>query len=101
VDLLLKAGANIKAVDKQGNTALMISTLNNDTDIIMLLLKRGASNDVKDQIKVTSKSHGPLPTIKTSDLGAIHPDSRLLRPVWSYLLPHPHRQDGAPAYPGR
>jgi ankyrin repeat protein len=48
IDLLLKAGADTKAVDEFGSTALMIAASNNDVDSVKLLLRHGANSRTKD-----------------------------------------------------
>ena len=43
INLLLDAGANINAQDESGNTALIMASMNAHSDIVKLLLQRGAN----------------------------------------------------------
>ncbi|XP_061491677.1 fibronectin type 3 and ankyrin repeat domains protein 1 [Rhineura floridana] len=47
--LLLDAGANVNAKDKDGKTPLMVAALNNYEELVALLLERGADPDVKNE----------------------------------------------------
>jgi ankyrin repeat protein len=57
IDLLLKSGIEIDAVDARGRTALHGAALQGYDDVVQALVDRGASLDVKD-----SKGFTPLDT---------------------------------------
>ena len=57
-EALLDAAAAVDAVDKHGNTPLMISVDSHppiDVDVVRLLIERGASADVANQFGVTAR----------------------------------------------
>ncbi|KAJ8284753.1 hypothetical protein COCON_G00036030 [Conger conger] len=47
--LLLGAGADVDARDKDGKTPLMVAVLNNHEQLVQLLLENGADHDVKNE----------------------------------------------------
>ncbi len=47
IKTLIDAGADVNAVDLEGNNALLIATKNNDAQIVKMLVKAGADADAK------------------------------------------------------
>lgn len=54
--LLLKSGANIDEVDKDGNTLVMIAAKNNNKSIVKFLVKKGADLNLQNHIGDTAFS---------------------------------------------
>ncbi len=48
VDLLIKQGANLNAISKDGNTALTWSIIEGHSDIVAILLKNAADSEIKN-----------------------------------------------------
>lgn len=48
-EVLLKAGASVKLINKKGQSALHIAAQRNELDICLLLLKYGADLKLKDE----------------------------------------------------
>ena len=49
VDLALKQGVNVEATDRNGMTALMVAALYHHSDLLILLVARGADLDAQDR----------------------------------------------------
>ncbi|KAG9346086.1 hypothetical protein JZ751_007904, partial [Albula glossodonta] len=47
--LLIKAGADVNARDKNGKTPLMVAVLNNHEKLVQLLLEKGADHHMKNE----------------------------------------------------
>ncbi|CAD6197166.1 unnamed protein product [Caenorhabditis auriculariae] len=56
IEMLLEAGADIEARDKNEKTALLHATTMNDVEIIQLLLQRNADSNVEDDVGETPLS---------------------------------------------
>lgn len=48
-EILLKAGASVKVINKKGQSALHLAALRNELDICLLLLKYGADLNIEDE----------------------------------------------------
>lgn len=57
VDILIKAGADLNAKDKDGKTALMFATINKKTAVAKMLLDAGADKSLRDNDAKTAKDY--------------------------------------------
>lgn len=65
---LLDAGAPINAIDRQGNTAIMIATQNDHVDVVKVLIEQGADlnirNDHQDNVLLYAGAEGLLEIVQ-------------------------------------
>lgn len=78
VQLLLKEGADIKKIDKLGNTALLVAARKGHKEVVILLIKEGADKEAEDPEGHTplllAAKCGSLQTVRLllSEMASIH-----------------------------
>ena len=65
IELLLKYGANINAVNTDGDTALIYAVFAKRTDNVKTLLQHGADPEIKNEEQMTALSYAKQHGLKT------------------------------------